>query len=84
MKIDHKVPLPAKSQDRKRGYSTAKKGQSKYAFGEMKRKDSFPVPVGKRHSVITLAKKYGETQFPVKKFIVRPDDNGNLRCWRTK
>jgi hypothetical protein len=84
MKIDRNVPLPVKSQDRSRGYTTAKKGQSKYNFADMKVKHSFPVKEEKRHSVNTLAKKFGDAQVPVRKFTVRVDQFGKLRCWRTE
>lgn len=82
MKIDQNVPLPAKSPDRKRGYSTAKRGQSKYDFDKMKVGHSFKVDPDKRNSVSTLAKKFGSLQEPERKFTVRPDTKGVLRCWR--
>lgn len=82
MKIDRNVPLPAKTE--RGGYTTAKRGQSKYNFAKMKPGSSFIVPAGKRHSVSTLAKKFGENQSPVWKFIVRTDGDGKLRCWRVE
>lgn len=45
---------------------------------------SFPVKKEKRHSVTTLAKKYGEGQEPIWKFTVRIDEKGKLRCWRVE
>lgn len=85
MKIDRNVPLPPKSPDRKRGYTTAKRGQSKYEFGEMQVGHSFIVEPDKRTSVATLAKKFGDQQTPKPwRFIVRYDEKGVLRCWRTE
>ena len=84
MKIDHNVPPPARSADRARGYTTAKRGQSKYKFAEMRVGDSFLIEDGKRHSVGTLAKKFGESQNPSWRFTVRPDHEGKLRCWRVR
>lgn len=84
MKIDNNIPLPAKSSDRSRGYTTAKRGQSKYDFAKMEVQNSFPVKEEKRHSVNTLAKKFGDSQNPVRKFTVRADEKGKLRCWRTE
>lgn len=76
MKIEKNIPMvrnPSK-----------KKGRSKYSFSEMKVKDSFMVPDGKRFSVSTLAKRFGNTQIPRWEFAVHTDLLGHLRCWRVK
>jgi hypothetical protein len=77
MRLDKNIPPPDKK-------TTAKRGQSKYPFKSMgvDEHHSFIVPDGKRHSVATLAKKFGESCDPVRRFTIRPDDKGKLRCWR--
>lgn len=64
-------------------HSSAKLGQTKYAFPTMNVGDSFEVDLVKRYSVATLAKRYGDQQNPVKRFTVRKKD-GILYCWRVK
>lgn len=64
--------------------TTAKRGQSKYPFKTLKIKESFEVEEEKRHSVNTLAKKFGDSQEPKKLFTIRYDDQHVLRCWRLK
>lgn len=76
MKISHNIPMPNLR-------SSAKLGQTKYPFATMKVGDSFEVHPEKRHSVNTLAKKYGDQQKPKKAFTVRKKD-GSLHCWRIK
>lgn len=83
MKIESNVPLPVKSlSGRKKGYTTAKRGQSKYDFKKMTVGKSFKVTEETRHSVSTLAKKFGDQQDPKWAFTVRADATGKLRCWR--
>ena len=75
MSISGNIPMPERS---------AKLGKSKYSFKKLKTGQSFPVDERKRFSVATLAKKYGDSQRPVKRFSVRMDADGKMRCWRTE
>jgi len=64
--------------------TSAKKGKSKYSFSEMEVGDSFIIEENKRYSVITLAKKYGESCNPERTFSTRKMEDGKIGCWRTK
>lgn len=66
---------------------SAKRGQSKYPFDKMKVGDSFAIEEGKRYSVATLVKRYGDAQEPKQEFSVKlfeMSGEAKLRCIRTK
>jgi len=73
MTISSTIPIPTRS---------SKLGKSKYDFKKLKVGQSFPVEESKRFSVATLAKKYGDGQTPIKRFSIRVDEKGKMRCWR--
>lgn len=71
--IDKNIPVP---EGRKKGRRVA------YPFEQMEVGDSFVIPDGEREKCRMAAYAWGKRRNL--RFVVRLDDDGDVRCWRSE
>ena len=75
IKVDKDVPVPRQRENRSKWGATLR---------HMKVGESFKVPDASVLSLRTAIKHHIKTHAKAKEWLVRRDNNGDYRCWRTK